>query len=96
MGREGLRIQPKDIDQLNEKVIAFKQMTQFGGFGIVEIDHSGCDDKVVYRYYNGNTAGKRRVSTIRYTRKTGRAYFIADNNRQHLEDFLKTDIGRNL
>lgn len=92
MSREGLHIQPKDISTLNEKVLVYKQMTQFGGYGIIGIDHSGPYDKVVYRYYNGNTAGKRRVSTIRYTRKTGRAYFIADNNRQHLEDFIRTDL----
>lgn len=94
MGREGLRIQPKDIDQLNEKVIAFKQMTQFGGFGILEFDSSGPDDKVIYRYYDGTKAGKKRVSQLHYTRVENRPYFIADNSRQHLEDFLRTDLGR--
>lgn len=92
MGREGISIKPREISELNEKVIAAKQMTQFGGYGIIEFDETEPDTRVVYRYYEGTKAGKRRVSTVRYTRNS-RAYFIADNHRQHLEDFIRTDIG---
>lgn len=82
-----------DTTTLDEKVIAYKQMTQDSGIGIVDMIY-GIEDKVVFRYYYGNNqASKKHTCTIRYTKKNEYAYFITENNRQHMSDFLWTDIG---
>ena len=93
MARDGIhQEQMVDTRTLCERIIGWKQLTNWGGIGILSFDNA--EDKVTFRYYYGDyKASRKHTCKIRYTNKNGYPYFITANNRQHLSDFMKTDIG---
>lgn len=71
----------------NSNFIAVMGMTNFGGLGIISIEH-GINDKVKTAFDFGD--GMKNISTakIRYN-ASGEDYFVKFGRRYYLRDFMR-------
>ena len=73
----------------NEKIIAYRHITNFGGIAILEIKY-GIDDKVKTAFYFGEGFKSTAWNKVYYA-GSGDPYFKKFGIRYYLQDFMTTD-----
>ena len=71
----------------NNKFIAALPVSNFGGLGIISIEH-GIDDMVTTAFDFGDGLENKSTAKIRYN-ASGEDYFIKFGRRYYLKDFMR-------
>ena len=71
----------------NNKFIAIMGMHNFGGLGMISIEH-GINDKVTTAFDFGDGLQNKSTAKIRYNAK-GEDYFIKFGRRHYIRDFMR-------